>query len=1062
MRVSIALARKLLLALCVTVVLAAIPSILRADNGSATLTVTVIDSSGAVIPSAVVILRNVATDQRESVNTDGRGSLTFPFLKPAQYAVLVQKPGFNEVSVNDIVLSVGDNRELQVVMKVGSARQTVRVDGSGLTINTTDGSVSTVIDRKFVQNIPLNGRSFQGLILLTPGSITNSPQTSSRVGYSGEFSIDGQRTESNYYTVDGVSANVASPTGANAAAGGSLPASTALGTTQSLVSVDALQEFRVDSSTYSAEYGRSPGGQFSMVTRSGTNHWHGTTFDYFRNDALDANSWFNDNTVPITKKTAERQNDFGGTLGGPIRIPYLYNGVDHSFFFFSYEGLRLVQPSPATVNAVPDLTLRQSATGALQEALDAYPLPTPGYPDLVSGMGQFVGAWSHPSQADSTSIRLDQTIGQRLHMFFRFSNTPSSAASRGTSAAYGTPSVIYSNAYTARTYTLGTTATLSQRITNDFRLNFTTNDGINRYTDDTFGGAKPVDLFSLQGISSANSLIAVSLGFGGYYPELEESGALTGQQKQWNVVDTLAIEHGRHFLKVGMDWRRLTPTIPVEDSYPSYTFSSAAAVTANSVSSGAGRSYAAENPLYLNFSAFAQDEWKASSRFNISMGVRWDVNPAPSVTRGLKPYTVSGLSDIATMTLAPQGTSLWKTDWFSIAPRLGVAYVLHSDANWETVFRSGGGVFFDTGQQTGSYGFQGPGFSATNLFGASYSKPASFPVAPALVTPTITNPPTSPYTYIFANPQHLQLPYTLQWSASIEQALGRSQTFTISYVGANGRKLLREDFASISKINPNFGYLYVFTNGLTSSYNALQVKFQRQVVRGLQVLGSYTWSHALDYGSYSAAFPYEHGNSDLDVRHNATAAVSYDLPHKVGSPLVRALTSDWGIDGRLTARTGFPVTLNGNSYVDPATEATIYGGLNRVANAPLFLYGGEYPGGRRINPEAFTVPLTGQPGNAPRNFVTGFGAIQGDVAIRRSFGIYDNLRGELRAEAFNVANHPNFGLIGATCGGAIGATCSNVQFGLATQILAQSLGTLSPLYQMGGPRSLQINFKLIF
>jgi hypothetical protein len=370
------------------------------------------------------------------------------------------------------------------------------------------------------------------------------------------------------------------------------------------------------------------------------------------------------------------------------------------------------------------------------------------------------------------------------------------------------------------------------------------------------------------------------------------------------------------------------------------------------------------------------------------------------------------------------------------------------------VIRGGGGVFFDTGQQNGSQGFQGPGFSASNYFGTDYGTSSSFPVAPAVVTPAITNPPAAPYAYIYANPPHLQPPYTLQWNASIEQALGCPQSVTISYVGANGRKLLRDNFSNISAINPNFGYLFVFSNGLTSSYNALQVKYQRQVVRGLQALVSYTWSHALDYGSYDEAFPYEHGNSDQDVRHNATAAISYDLSHSEGGSLLRALSSDWGVDGRFTARTGFPVTLDGNEVVDPVTHATEFSGLNLVAGAPLYLYGSTYPGGRSINPAAFALPPSGQSGDAPRNFVYGFGAIQGDVALRRSFPIRDSLHGQFRAEAFNVSNHPNFGAIDAYYG--------DIQFGQATQVLAQSLGNLSPLYQMGGPRSLQLTLKLIW
>ena len=1027
-----------------------------ADANSASLTVNISDTTGAVIPDANVVIHNMATNQQQHVTTGKSGNATFSFLRPGHYALTVSKDNFTAISVDNILLNVGDEKQLQLVLKVGSATQTVTVDGSGSTINTTDASVSTVIDRKFVENTPLNGRSFQSLILLTPGSVTNTPQTSSSNGNSGEISINGQRTESNYYTVDGVSAiSGISSSSTGAGLSGSLSASTALGTTQALVSVDALQEFRVESSTYLAEYGRNPGGQFSMVTRSGTNDWHGTVFDYFRNEALDANSWFNNNTVPITRKPRERQNDFGGVLGGPIQIPHLYNGQNRSFFFFSYEGLRLAQPTAAGINVVPDLALRQSTTGALQQALNAFPLPTPNAPDLGNGLGEFIGSWSNPSNADSTSVRFDQSIGQRTHVFFRFSDTPSATHTRGTTTAGLSPATTVSAAYLSRSYTFGATTQVTRNIADDFRLNFSSNDFTGGDSLDGFGGAVPVNLNNLQGFTNGATTI-LYLEFPGYFTGVEQT-TTSGKQRQWNLVDTLNVERGPHTIKIGADWRRLSPTIQPLSPLGEYLFTSAASLTANTVNIGVGESNLPDYPVYTNVSLFAEDTWRTGPRFTVSPGIRWDVNPPPGVSQGAMPYTVTGLNDYSTMTLAPQGTPLWRTSWYNFAPRLGVAYIAHLDADRQTVIRGGGGVFFDTGQQTGSFAFSGPGFSTLKFFGSIFGTPASFPAPASMTSPAISQPPTAPYGTVYTNPPHFQLPYTFQWNVSLEQGLGRSQSVTISYVGANGRKLLEQDQINIAKYNPKFTSLVEYKNGLTSSYNALQVKYQRQVARGLQALASYTWSHSLDYGSYNAIFPYERGNSDFDVRNNATAALSYDLPSSSILPSrLEWLTSNWGIDGRFTVRAGFPITFNGNSYVDPSTNQTYYGGLNLVPNVPLYLYGSRttYPGGRRINPAAFSLPASGQSGNAPRNFLTGFGEVQADLAIRRSFHIHDRLQAQFRAESFNISNHPNFGMINTTY--------NNVQFGEATAILAQSLGTLSPLYQTGGPRSLQLTIKLTY
>lgn len=685
--------------------------------------------------------------------------------------------------------------------------------------------------------------------------------------------------------------------------------------------------------------------------------------------------------------------------------------------------------------------------------LNAFPLPTPNAITLSNGLAQFISSWSNPSQADTTSIRLDQNIGQRTHLFFRFSGTPSSGDTRGNGAG-NSPATVNSSVYLLHSYTFGAAYHVAHNIDNDLRLNYTSNTTSLLTTGDTFGGATPVDLNQLQGLPE-NSQTNVYLNFTGYNPRL---GALntTGAQKQWNLVDTVTLLRGKHSLKAGVDWRRLEPTINPANVVAIYFISSAASVTANSVNNGSGTSNVSFYPLYTNFSAFVQDEWKVTPRLNVSAGIRWDVNPAPGVTKGLAPYTVTGLDRISTLALAPQGTSLWNTSWYNIAPRLGVAYILNDDPRRETVIRAGGGVFFDTGQQTGSEAFGGPGLTAVNTFGSNNGKPISFPAPLAVLAPPIASPPVPPYGAVYTNPTHLAAPYTYQWNVSLEQALGQSQSFTLSYVGSNGRKLLGQSYSNISAFNPKFTSLYIFQNELTSSYNSLQVKFQRQVARGLQALGSYTWSHNLDYGSYNAALPYQRGDSDYDVRNNATIAISYELPRGGSSSMLHALTSGWGIDGRFTARSGFPVTLNGNQVTDPNTGIIYYGGLNVISGKPLYLYGpgSTYPGGRTINPGAFSLPATGQYGNAPRNFVDGFGAVQADVALRRAFHIHESFGGQFRVEAFNVLNHPNFGSINTTYG--------NLQFGQATAILSQSLGVLSPLYQMGGPRSLQLSLRLTF
>jgi len=297
----------------------------------------------------------------------------------------------------------------------------------------------------------------------------------------------------------------------------------------------------------------------------------------------------------------------------------------------------------------------------------------------------------------------------------------------------------------------------------------------------------------------------------------------------------------------------------------------------------------------------------------------------------------------------------------------------------------------------------------------------------------------------------------LQWNANVQQAIGKVQALTLSYVGASGRRLLEQSEVNVGLFNPNFGTVTFSQNGLTSSYNALEAQFQRRLAEGLQALLSYTWSHSIDFGSQNSALPYTRGNSDFDVRHSFSAAVSYDLPNACSAKFC-VLLNHWGLDDRFTARTAFPVNLAGTNHFDPGTGKLVPGQLNTVPDVPVYLYGRQFPGDREINPDAFSPAPPGQAGDSPRNFARGFGTWQMDFALRRELPIHERLKVQFRAEAFNVFNHPNFGFINtAYCPAGPGCT-----FGQATSTLAQSLGVLSPLYQVGGPRSMQFALKLKF
>jgi hypothetical protein len=392
----------------VSTLLAFLPALCLAQNESATLSGRVSDPTGAAVVGAEVVLTNVDTNVEQRTKTNNAGLYVFTGVRPGLYRVTAGAIGFKTVTKENLVLHVQDEIAENFLLTLGSLAETVTVRADDIHHNTTDGSVSTVVNRQFVENLPLNGRTFQSLINLTPGVVQVNGLDD------GQFSVNGQRANANYFAIDGVSANIAINPFSNPgqSTSGSIPGFSAFGTTSNLVSVDAMQEFRIQTSTFAPEFGRTPGAQISIVTRSGTNHFHGTLFDYFRNDVLDANDWFaNRSALP---RARERQNDFGGVFGGPIL-------KDRTFFFFSYEGLRLRLPKTG-ITSVPSVRARNVAPATMQPFLNAFPIPNG--PDLGNDLGQFSATYSDPSNFDAASLRVDHTVNSKLTVFGRYKLLP--------------------------------------------------------------------------------------------------------------------------------------------------------------------------------------------------------------------------------------------------------------------------------------------------------------------------------------------------------------------------------------------------------------------------------------------------------------------------------------------------------------------------------------------------------------------------------------------------------------------------------------------------------------
>jgi hypothetical protein len=1011
------------------------------------LTGTVADEQDKAIASAKVSLRDRAKGLTKDTVTDANGAFVFSQIAPSTYELTVEHTGFAKARFDDVVINANDQRSLQVNMKVAQRDEMITVSGEAPLVRESP-SVATAVDRLFIENQPLNGRSFQTLINLSPGVVI----TAASLPENGQFSVNGQRSGSNYFTVDGVSANFGLPfaTSPYEGSGGGTPSYSASGGTSALASVDAVQEFTIQTSTYSPEYGRQPGAQVAIVTRSGGNDFHGSVFNYLRNDKLDANSWFgNFNGL---KRPALRQNDFGFTIGGPASIPKLYDARNRTFFFLSYEGLRLRQPVISPQVRVPSLAARESATGLLKSILEAYPLPIAAPLADAPAETPYVAGYSNPASLNATSVRIDHSINDRFQIFGRYNYAPSEARERG---RYATPSFIAVLPAKTEMLTLGSTAILATAISNDLRFNWSRSQASQMYVQDTFGGAKILSLQSLIPSSADPATSLYYLSIGGNDENTISPGAFShNTQRQLNLVETLSWNKSGHSLKFGADYRRLSPSFGGRFFSNSLTVPSITQLVTGIVPTGTtSQINGFIEPRYHNFSFFAQDAWKIQPRLTLTYGLRWEVNPAPSGDPNSLPLVVKGLSNPSTATLAPAGTKLYDTTYGNFAPRIGIAY--QAFRNRSTVIRAGFGMFYDLG-----YAFAGTALSPTNYpFSRSRvvsNRPITDPIFTTEVGPQNTNPP---YPRLFSFYDDFKLPYTLQYSFAVEQPFGASNSLSVSYVGSTGRRLSRvESLRTQTLQNPLFTRIDAVSNFATSDYNSLQMQFKRRMTRRLQALLAYTWSKSLDTASDESinnlyapgprlSPSLDRGPSSFDVRYAFSGSASYELPY------------GFALDSIIRLRTAFPIT--------PTTGRDPLGlGLTNIARPdvvpgqPLYLYGDGIPGGKRFNPAAFdgATPLAqARQGTLGRGTLRGFNMSQVDLSARRRFALSERVALDFRADAFNLFNTANF----ANPTGVM----TSANFGRSVAILSTGLAGASgqnPLFVMGGPRSIQLALKLQF
>ena len=1036
-----------------------VASILAQDLAS--LSIRVADPSGAIVPGASVVLLDLHRGVIHKNETNSAGFVSYNSLAAGEYSLEVEKGGFNKYKVSSLNLVLRDRQALSVELKVAAAAGAAVNVNEKAEVVSNDAAQGVSLSQEYIQNLPVNGRSPETLILMAPG-------VTSATGSGSDFNANGLRSNTNYYTLDGVSVNRpvggGGPGGAGGGGGprggvdGGGPGVGGAGSAATeLISIDAMQEMKVQTSSFAPEFGRSPGAQIVMSSRGGTNDFHGSVYYYARNDKFDANDWFAN--AGGYGRGKERQNRPGGTFGGPLQS-------DKTFFFLSFEHLQLESPY-SVIASVPNVATRQSATAALRPFLNAFPIPNGPVHDAFSS--QYRAVVSNPSNSNTGSGRIDRIINGSTNAFVRFAYTPSNSQQRGSDLV--TPNVLNDNTSHSQNATGGLTKSFSNGSINDLHLNYSKFTTESTGTMDSFGGAVPLNdaLVFPRTVSGAIGSFNLNVfGIAGY----SYAAHSRNDQAQYNIVDSYTRSLGAHQLKMGGDFRRIEGTIQRKPYSESVSFNGLTGYTTSLLTGVATNVQVATHtpevyPTYSNISAYAQDTWRMTQWTTVTFGVRWDLNPAPTSRKGQQPFALAG-SNIAGVT---QNEPLYRTRYYDFAPRIGIAYNMDERPGREMMLRAGIGTFYDLG-----YGATAGAFNAAPFSSIRTLTQPKFPlIATNLNAPLL--PATRPYGQIFTADTALQSPLVTQWNFTLERYFGTGQLLSVGYAGTAGRKLSR--ITTSPTFSSAYDVLTTATNGATSDYHGLQVQFRKRLNKNLQAQLSYTYAHAIDSASNDAGFGGgfaslfgvgERGSSDYDIRHNLNFSGSYRLPAPekgwIASPI-----RNWFFDFIATSRTGLPFGIQGVSSTTSTSGSTTSttGGTTNIGlfaqvrpnylGQMVFIDDPKVPGGRRINLATFSVPTGYAQGNLGRNALRGFGSTQLDLSLRKMISVTERFKLNLAVEGFNILNHPNFANVSPFDGGNL----SSPNFGVVTRMLNQSFGGgVSSLYRSGGPRSMELSLRLQF
>lgn len=1024
-----------------------------AQNLTATLVGRVLDPSGALVVGAKVEITDSATNEIRKVQSDPKGEFIVPDLRPGTYEVSVSKEGFRTLRQTGLELQLEQQARMEFHLEVGSLAQTIEVTASVPLVNTENGVKGDVVVSQEMLEMPLDGRNFSDLAFLTPGVLPESTDASNR---GGPFAISGARADNTNFVVDGFNNN-------NFNGGGYIVQP----------NLDAMEEFKIQTSGYSAETGRLAGGVINVVLKSGGNQFHGTLFEFVRNDLLDTRNFFN------TTKSELRRNQFGASLSGPVRIPKLYNGRDRTFFLFSWESQRQRQGSPR-LQVVPTLAVRQgdfsayapikdpmasgtcSATNATAcfpnnqiplsrispialKAQEYYPLPN------NPGVNNYYADPKTLSDFNSYIIKIDQRITPVNTLSFRYTTRGSNSMSASSGYVATFLNLSYSPSELAGLTYLHN---FSPGLINEARFGLTRSTGYNK------GGHQGTDYSALLGIPwgptdpRLDGFPVFEISNYAYLGDEESQGAFTFITN-YNAADTLTWVKGRHLIKAGggilftqLNGDQLQDIRGVYKFTGSWTGQPYADVLLGLLNSDSRLNTPTIQYIRVpNYSLFFQDDWKITPRLTLNLGLRYELpmpmyekygrwsNFVPELGKLVIASDATlapgvGFTDSKDVVTAKQvglPSSLVYPDFKDLSPRFGIAW--RPFGGNRTSVRGGYGIFYGgtylsdlRNGLANVFPWSNPQTINRNAANPEYltlSNP--FPVGPTLTGNAAT-------TSQRGLQLHQPTPYLQSWSLTLEREIGLQSAIEIGYIGSKGTHLdrginLNQPFRSAATY-PNFpvpypawGTLAYYAFGFNSNYNAGSVTLRRRFARGFFYRGSYTYSKSIDNAS-------ELGTNSSTI---ATGISGMEDPRNWKLERGR---SDWDI------RQSF--TMSFSWAAPPVHNVLLRGwqlaGTGTARSGPPFtpmLSTANQNLGESIRPNRIATGTVPNPnpsrwfdvsafpvvpdnsyafGNSGRDILDAPGAIQINLALDRNFTVREQNKIQFRWEVFNALNHANFAL----------------------------------------------------